>query len=64
MECLQEKRIKTDCTVRMQIAVEVEVGKGSYDRAGVNIGDDDQGKKTSNKSFTDNLYVKSITEQG
>ena len=48
----------------MQIAVEVEKGKGSYNWAGVNIGDDDQGKKTSNKSFTDNLYVKSIIEQG
>ena len=59
MECLQEKRIKTDCTVRMQIAVEIEEGKGSYNWAGVNIGDDHQGKKTSNKNFTDNLYVKS-----
>ena len=44
----------------MQIAVEVEEGKGSYNWAGVNNGDDDQGKKTFNKSFTDNLYVKSI----
>ena len=35
-------------------------GKGSYNWAGVNNGDDDQGKKTFNKSFTDNLYVKSI----
>ena len=30
----------------MQIAVEVEKGKGSYNWAGVNIGDDDDGKKT------------------